>query len=170
MLLLLLREKSFSSFAGNSIYSNLFLDLRNRWFAFTSFLKKYTKHKKQLVQDLLPPLSIYIHLCTFAAPLGACHASRGWCSGGLTNTYIRIHICRDLVHLDSSGPPGISSRSLGSHRVPRLCIGRVCVRIHTHMPTYTTTRVKKYQNTDNTSILPSVKNDLPRQAISAFTD
>jgi len=164
MLLVLLRRKWSSSYAGNSIYLNLFL----RFVASVFFHQFF--FLKQLVQDLLPPLSIYIHLCTFAAPLGACHASRGWCSGGLTNTYIRIHICRDLVHLDSSGPPGISSRSLGSHRVPRLCIGRVCVRIHTHMPTYTTTRVKKYRNTDNTSILPSVKNDLPRQAISAFTD
>ena len=30
-------------------------------------------------------------------------------------THIRIYVCRDLVHLDSSGPPGVSSRLLGSH-------------------------------------------------------
>ena len=29
-------------------------------------------------------------------------------------THIRIHICRNLVHLDSSGPPGVSSRPMGS--------------------------------------------------------
>ena len=30
-------------------------------------------------------------------------------------THIRIHICRNLVHLDYSGPPGVSSRPLSSH-------------------------------------------------------
>jgi len=45
--------------------------------------------------------------------------------------HIRIFVCRDLVHLDSSGPHGVSSRLLGSHRVTHLCIVCVCAPIHT---------------------------------------
>jgi len=30
-------------------------------------------------------------------------------------THIRINICRQLIHLDSSGPPGVSSRPLPLH-------------------------------------------------------
>ena len=33
----------------------------------------------------------------------------------------------------------------------------VCVRIHTPTPTYTLTRVKNREDTDNTTISPSVK-------------
>ena len=35
-------------------------------------------------------------------------------------THIRAHVCRDLVHLDSSGPPGASSRPFGLHWVPHV--------------------------------------------------
>jgi len=50
--------------------SNLGIKISDdRWFAFTSFAflyrkKKYVREKKQLVQDLIPPLNIYIHMCT----------------------------------------------------------------------------------------------------------
>ena len=46
--------------------SNLGIEIwDDRWFAFTSFAflfrkKKYVKEKKQFVQDLIPPLNIYI--------------------------------------------------------------------------------------------------------------
>jgi len=79
-----------------------------------------------------------------------------------------MYVCRDLVHLDSSGPPGVSSRLLarwGPHnRVPHPCSVRVCVRIYTHTPIYTPTRVKNREDTYNTPILPSVKSKPPRQA------
>jgi len=50
--------------------------------------KRHVNRKKQLAQDLILPLSIYIHMCTLY-------------------TYT-IYVCRHLVHLDSSGPPGVS--------------------------------------------------------------
>jgi len=47
--------------------------------------------------------------------------------------HIRIHICQDLVHLDSSGPPGVSSRPLGSHpSTPSVQCVCVCVYTHTN--------------------------------------
>ena len=55
-------------------------------------------------------------------------------------------------------------------QVPHLCRVCVCVRIHTPTPTYTPTRVKNREDTDNTSILPSVKKNPPRQATSALID
>jgi len=44
-----------------------------------------------------------------------------------TRTQVRIHICRDFVHLDSSGPPGVSSQPLGAHRVPHVQFVGLCV-------------------------------------------
>ena len=50
--------------------AQIYLDLRYRWvcvhiFCFSfSEEKKYVKGKKQLVQDLIPPSSIYLHMCT----------------------------------------------------------------------------------------------------------
>ena len=85
-------------------------------------------------------------------------------------THIRIYVCRDLVHLDFPGPPGVSSGLLGSHRVPHLCNVCVCARIHTHTPTYTPTRVKHREDTENTPIFPSVKDNPSRQATSALID
>ena len=59
------------------------------------------------------------------------------------STHIRIHMCRDLVHLDSLGPSGVSNRLLCSIE-NNLCSVCMCVRIHTHTPTYTSTRVKAW--------------------------
>ena len=52
-------------------------------------------------------------------------------------THIRIYVCRDLVHLDSSGPPGVSSQLLGSHpstpgTTPSVQCMCVCAYTHTH--------------------------------------
>jgi len=49
-------------------------------------------------------------------------------------THIYIHICPNLVHLNSSGPPGVSSRPLGSHP-STLYVQCSCVCGYTH--TYT---------------------------------
>ena len=46
----------------------------------------------------------------------------------------------------------------------------VCVHIHTPTPTNTPTRVKNREDTDNTPIFFSVKNNPPRQATSALID
>jgi len=52
-------------------------------------------------------------------------------------THMRIHICRDSVHLDSSGPPGVLSQPLGSNpSTPYVQCVCVCAYIHTYY-TYT---------------------------------
>jgi len=60
--------------------------------------------------------------------------------------------------------------SWAHNRVPHLYSVCVCVRIHTHKLTYTPTRVKNREDTDNTPIFPSVKNNTPCQATSASID
>jgi len=58
-------------------------------------------------------------------------------------THIRIHICRNLVHVDSSCPPNVSSRLLGLHSttayVQCMC---VCACIHTYTHIYSHPRWK----------------------------
>jgi len=135
--------------------SNLGIGIEDYWwFTFTSFAflfrkKKYVKEKKQLVQDLIPPLSIYIHMCTLY-------------------TYTNICMSR-FSPFGFFGPsrcliptPGLKSE--------HLCSVCVCVRIHTLTHTYAPTRVKNREDTDNTTIFPSVKNSPPRQATSALID
>ena len=77
--------------------------------------------------------------------------------------HIRIHICWDWVHPDSSGPPSVLFQPLGSH-----CAVCACVCIYTHTPKYTPTRVKNRKTPDNTFVSPSVKNKPPRQMTSAL--
>jgi len=67
-----------------------------------------------------------------------------------------MYVSRDLVHLDSASPPGVSGSQPSTPSVQ--CATRcVCVRINTHTPIYTPTRVKHREDTDNTLIFPSVK-------------
>jgi len=104
----------------------------------------------QLVKDLIPPPSIYIHICT-------------------SNTYTNTYMPR-FLHLDSSALQ-VSHHDPWAHkRVPHMCSVCVFVRIHTHTPTYTPTRVKNRDDTDNTPISPSVKNNPPHQTTSALVD
>ena len=60
--------------------------------------------------------------------------------------------------------------SWAHNRVPHLYSVCVCVRIYTHTPTYTPTRVEIREDADNTPIFPFVKNNPSRQATSAFID
>ena len=55
-------------------------------------------------------------------------------------------------------------------RVPHLCSVFVCVRINTHTPTYTPTRVRNGADTDSTPISPSVRNNPPCQATNTLID
>ena len=59
--------------------------------------------------------------------------------------------------------PGLKSKY-------HICAVCVCVCVYTHTPTYTATRVKNREDTDNTFILPSVKNNPLHQATSALID
>jgi len=58
---------------------------------------------------------------------------------------MRIYVRRDLVHLDSSGPPGVSSRLLGSYpSTPSVCL---CVCVYTHIHTHTLPPALKIEKT-----------------------
>jgi len=99
--------------------------------------EKICERKKQLVQDLILPLSIHMY----------------------EYMYAEIYSVWIVRALQVSHPD-----SWAHIQVPHLCSVCVCVRIHT----YTPTRVKHREDTDNTPIFPSVKNFPPRQATSAF--
>ena len=101
-----------------------------RSFAFLFQKKKYVKENKQSVQDFIPPPSIYIYMLV---------------------TRIRIHICRDVVHLDSSGPPGVSSRPLGSHPSTPY-VQCVCVCVYTHLHPHTLPSALKIEKTKTTPL------------------
>jgi len=64
-------------------------------------------------------------------------------------THIQIHVRRDLGHLDSLGLPGVSSRPLGSHQVPRVQCVCVCAYIHTyaHVFCHPRQKIEKTQTT-----------------------
>jgi len=78
-----------------------------------------------------------------------------------------MNICRNLVHLDSLGPPGVSSRPLGSHPSTP-CVVRVFVFVYTHIhPRTLPPASKNTEHTDKTPIPPSVKNNPLRPATIA---
>ena len=82
-------------------------------------------------------------------------------------THIRIHICRDLVHLDSqaSGPPSVSSRPLGSHREPHVqCVcARACTNTYNHVHSHVKNR--KTQETLLSLLLLKVTPHVKRQVL-----
>ena len=79
--------------------------------------------------------------------------------------YAEIWSIRILWALQVSRP-----YSWAHNRVPHMCSVCVCVRIHTHTPSYAPTRIENRGNTDNTRISPSVKNNPPRQITNASID
>ena len=124
-------------------------DLRSRLLLFFFERENMWKRRKKLVQDSNPAASMYIHMCTLY-------------------TYTNVRMPR-FSPSGFFGPsrcliptPGLTSEHLYS-----VC---VCVRIHTLTHTYTPTRVKNREDTDNTTIFPSVENSPPRQATSALID
>jgi len=113
-------------------------------FAFIFRKKKNVKEKTQLVQDLIPPPNIYVHMCTLYT---------------YTNTY--------MPRFSLSGffwPSWCLRRPDPWAHIRILHVQYVC----THTPTYTPTRVKNREDTDNTLISLSVKSNLPRQATSSL--
>jgi len=78
-------------------------------------------------------------------------------------THIRIHICRDVVHLDSSGPSRCLIPTPGLTSEYPICAVCICVCVYTTpIPTYTPTHVNNRADTEITPIFPSVKNNTPR--------
>jgi len=107
--------------------------------------------KKQLVQDLIPPPSIYIHMCTLYA-------------------YTNIRMPR-------FSPPGFIGPSRCLIPTPRLtseypiCAVCVCVCVYTHISPHTLSPALKIEKTQTTHpYLSCIKNILPCQATSALID
>ena len=67
-------------------------------------------------------------------------------------THIRIYVCRDLLHLDSSGPPGVSSPTPGLTSKYPICTVCVCVCVYTHTRTHTHTPALKIEKTQTTPL------------------
>jgi len=79
-------------------------------------------------------------------------------------THIRINVCRELVHLDSSGLPGVSSWPLGSQpSTPSVQCVCVCAYTVTHIHPHILPPALKIEETQTTtlSFLLS-KNNPPR--------
>ena len=81
--------------------------------------------------------------------------------------HIRIHICRNFVHLDYSGPQSVSSPATPGLTfegpICSVCVC-VCVHIYTHIhPHMLPPPLKDREKTDKTVIFPHVKNNVPRQ-------
>jgi len=76
-------------------------------------------------------------------------------------THIRIHICWDSIHLDSSSSPGVSSRSLGSHQSTPYAVC-VCVHntpnthTHTHIHSNPPSQIEKMQTTPRSRLLSKI--------------
>ena len=122
MLLLSLHEKYSCSFAGSFIL-HIYLDLFKIsvfydhiiYFAFSRGKVCQVRDKRQLVQ-ISSRLIAYIYTYVLC-------------------THIQIYICRDSVHLDSSGPLSVSSRPLGS--LQAFHVQCACVCVYTHIPAKT---------------------------------
>ena len=68
-------------------------------------------------------------------------------------TQIRTHVCRDLVYLDSSGPPGISSQPTpGLTTKYPICAVCVCVRTYKHLHPHTFPPALKIEMTETTPL------------------
>jgi len=130
----------FSTFDWGSMRSNLIFrfeiinSLRSHHLLLLSKEKiRWRNLEKRLVQDLIPPPSIYIHMpvCTLYT---------------YTNTYMPRFIASGFF-----GPSRCLIPTPGLIRVP-ICAVCVCVRIHTPAPTYTSMRFKIEKTQTNTSI------------------
>ena len=80
-----------------------------------------------------------------------------------------IHVYCTLVNLDSSGPPGVSSRLLGSQpSTPSvLC---VCACVYKHIHPHTLPPALKIEKTQTKPLSFLLSKKTPRQSISAFID
>jgi len=80
-----------------------------------------------LRSHLLPSEEKYVQGKSSQSKISSCTYTCVLC------THIRIYVCRDLVHQDSLGPPGVSSRPLGSYpSTPSVQCVCVCAYTHTY--------------------------------------
>jgi len=136
--------------------SNLIFQIRDyRWFAFTSFAflfrkKKYVKETSSY-SKISSGLLAYTYTCVT-----------------YTNICMPGYIYQDVVHLDSSGHPGVSSRSLGSQpSTPSVQCVCECAYKHTytHIYSHPHKKIKKTQTTPLSFLLskitPHAKQEVP---------
>jgi len=98
------------------------------------------KEKKQLVQDLIPPLSIYEHMC-------------------ILYSYTHIYMPR-FSPSGFFGPSRCLVQNFGLTTSSTLCAVGVCVCVYTYIHAHTLPPASKdREDTDNTPISPSVKNN-----------
>ena len=111
--------------------------LRLRFSAFTSFTflfrkEKYVKEKKQLVQDLIPPPSICIHMCTLYT---------------YTNTYMPR-----FSPIGFFGPSRCLISTPGLTSEYPICAVCVCVCVYTHLHPHTLPPALKIEKTQTTPL------------------
>jgi len=145
----------FSTLDSGWMCSNLFEIWHYQWFCVHIFCFSLSKEKicwktMELVQDLNLPPSIYIHTCTLY-------------------TYTNTHMLRFRPSW-FFGPSRCLISTPGLTTEYSICAVCACECVYTHTPTYTPTRVTNTEDTDNTSISPSVKNNPPRQTTSDRID
>ena len=112
----------------------------DQWWGRVLDIQKRKKEKKQLVQDLIPLLSIYINMYTL---------------------YSYTHIWMPRFCLSGFfGPSRCLVPNFGLTTSSTLCAVGVCVCVYTHIHAHTLPPASKdKEDTDNTSISPSVKNN-----------
>jgi len=110
--------------------------------------EKMFERKKQLVQDFIPPLGIYIHMCTSYTYTNTCMPRFG-----------PSEPSRCLIPT-----PGLTSE----YSVGAMC---VCVCVYTHIHPHTlpsALNLKNREDTDNTHIFPSAKEQTPTPSNKGF--
>jgi len=145
-----------SSFVWNSqgavFYSHRseslwFVDCRHIFYF--SQKKRHVKRKKQLVQDLIPPLSIYVHMCILYSYTNIC-MPRFSPSGFIGPS-------RCLIPT-----PGLTSK----YHICAVCVC-VCVYTHTHPHTLPPAlKIEKTQTTPLSFLLSKITPHAKQQALS----
>ena len=156
LLLLLLRKKWCSSFVWNSQVA-VFYPHRSEWLWFAdcrlifyfSEKKRHVERNKQSVQDLIPPLSIYIHMCTLF-------------------TYTNICMPR-FSPSGFFGPSGCLIPTPGLTSKYPICSVCVWVCVYTHTRTHTfppTLKIEKTQTTPLSFLLSKITPHAKQQALA----
>jgi len=105
-------------------------------------LWRYSKGKKQLIQ-ISSRLPAYIYTCVLCP-------------------HIRIHMWRDLVYLDTSGPSSVSSRPLGLHRINHVQCVRTCLytNTYTHIHSHLRQKYRRHKTTPLSLLLLKITHRL----------
>ena len=127
-----------------------------RWFVFSSFAffcrkNEYVKEKRQLVQDLIPPSSIYIRICTLY-------------------TYTNIYMPR-FSPSGFFGPSKCTILTPGLTSEYPICVVCVCVCVYTHLHPHILLAMIKIEKTQTTPLSPLLSKITPhaKQQVPSYT-